>query len=87
MWGFEAMGLELENPFGFDANDLPLTQIAATLHRDVDFLVEHPVTGARDWVGRSRMATVAEIEKDVASENYLSHEDMIKTMESFQVGR
>lgn len=31
----EALGRELDDPFGHDANDLPLTRICATIHQDL----------------------------------------------------
>ncbi|KAI9010226.1 Bestrophin, RFP-TM, chloride channel-domain-containing protein [Hyaloraphidium curvatum] len=53
LWGFEVMGLELENPFGYDANDLPLGEICATLRREIEFMVGHPVVRTDDWVVES----------------------------------
>jgi putative membrane protein len=37
--GIEAIGLEIENPFGYDANDLPLDAICNTMKRNIDDLV------------------------------------------------
>jgi putative membrane protein len=37
--GIEAIGLEIENPFGYDANDLPLDAICQTIKRNVDDLI------------------------------------------------
>lgn len=39
VFGIEAIGIEIENPFGFDANDLPLDQICQTMQRNIDDLV------------------------------------------------
>ncbi|MGM3306644.1 bestrophin family protein [Anabaena sp. WFMT] len=33
--GIEAIGLEIENPFGYDANDLPLDNICTTMKRNI----------------------------------------------------
>ncbi|MEA5553667.1 bestrophin family ion channel [Anabaena cylindrica UHCC 0172] len=37
--GIEAIGLEIENPFGYDANDLPLDNICTTMKRNIDDLI------------------------------------------------
>ncbi|MEJ6487183.1 bestrophin family ion channel [Nostoc punctiforme UO1] len=38
VFGIEAIGLEIENPFGYDPNDLPLDTICATMKRNIDDL-------------------------------------------------
>ncbi|MBW4510009.1 MAG: hypothetical protein KME64_26365 [Scytonematopsis contorta HA4267-MV1] len=39
LFGIEAIGLEIENPFGYDANDLPLDAICSTMKRNIDDLI------------------------------------------------
>ncbi len=39
LFGIEAIGLEIENPFGYDANDLPLDAICETMKRNIDDLI------------------------------------------------
>lgn len=39
LFGIEEIGLEIENPFGHDTNDLPLDNICATMHRNVEDLI------------------------------------------------
>ncbi len=39
VFGIEAIGLEIENPFGYDANDLPLDAICNTMKRNIDDLI------------------------------------------------
>ncbi|WP_427161004.1 bestrophin family protein [Aliinostoc sp. HNIBRCY26] len=39
LFGIEAIGLEIENPFGYDANDLPLDTICQTMRRNIDDLI------------------------------------------------
>jgi ion channel-forming bestrophin family protein len=39
LFGIEAIGLEIENPFGYDANDLPLDMICQTMNRNMDDLI------------------------------------------------
>lgn len=34
-FGIEEIGVEIEDPFGYDANDLPLEDICETIHRNV----------------------------------------------------
>lgn len=38
LFGIEAIGLEIENPFGFDDNDLPLSAICDTMKRNIEDL-------------------------------------------------
>ncbi|NET72317.1 MAG: hypothetical protein F6K62_15690 [Sphaerospermopsis sp. SIO1G2] len=37
--GIEAIGLEIENPFGYDPNDLPLDSICQTMRRNIHDLI------------------------------------------------
>ncbi|AFY32986.1 bestrophin family protein [Calothrix sp. PCC 7507] len=39
LFGIEAIGLEIENPFGYDANDLPLDAICNTMKRNIEDLI------------------------------------------------
>ncbi len=39
LFGIEEIGLEIENPFGHDTNDLPLDNICATMHRNIEDLI------------------------------------------------
>jgi putative membrane protein len=34
-FGIEEIGVEIEGPFGHDANDLPLEDICETIHRNL----------------------------------------------------
>jgi putative membrane protein len=39
LFGIEEIGSEIENPFGYDANDLPLDSICATMLRNIEDLI------------------------------------------------
>ncbi|MEH2063618.1 MAG: bestrophin family ion channel [Nostoc sp.] len=39
LFGIEAIGLEIENPFGYDANDIPLDSLCRKLHNDIEELI------------------------------------------------
>jgi putative membrane protein len=39
LFGVEEIGLEIENPFGHDTNDLPLDNICATIGRNIEDLI------------------------------------------------
>jgi putative membrane protein len=39
LFGIEAIGIEIENPFGRDQNDLPLDAICETMSRNIRDLV------------------------------------------------
>ncbi|MEC4805283.1 MAG: bestrophin family ion channel [Jaaginema sp. PMC 1079.18] len=39
LFGIEAIGLEIENPFGYDANDLPLDAMCQTMQTNIEDLI------------------------------------------------
>ncbi|PSN05832.1 hypothetical protein C7293_31170 [filamentous cyanobacterium CCT1] len=39
IFGIEEIGIEIENPFGHDANDLPLDEICRTMYRNIQDLI------------------------------------------------
>lgn len=39
LFGIEEIGIEIENPFGHDPNDLPLDAICATMRRNIEDLI------------------------------------------------
>lgn len=39
LFGIEQIGIEIENPFGYDPNDLPLDGICATMRRNIEDLM------------------------------------------------
>lgn len=39
LFGIEEIGIEIENPFGYDANDLPLDAICETMKRNIEDLI------------------------------------------------
>ena len=39
IFGIEEIGIEIENPFGYDANDLPLDDICQTMERNIEDLI------------------------------------------------
>ncbi len=39
-FGIEEIGVEIENPFGLDDNDLPLERLCATIERDLLALID-----------------------------------------------
>ena len=50
-FGIEEIGVEIEGPFGFDDNDLPLEQISETIRRNVAELAGLPMEGPRQSIG------------------------------------
>jgi putative membrane protein len=46
LFGIEEIGIEIENPFGRDRNDLPLDQICETMQRNIDDLIQLEPTSA-----------------------------------------
>jgi putative membrane protein len=39
LFGIEAIGLEIENPFGHDANNIPLDKLCHKLYKDIEELI------------------------------------------------
>jgi putative membrane protein len=39
VFGIEEIGIEIENPFGHDDNDLPLDTICTTMQRNIEDLI------------------------------------------------
>lgn len=39
LFGIEEIGIEIENPFGYDENDLPIDQICATMRQNIEDLM------------------------------------------------
>ena len=37
--GIEEIGIEIEDPFGYDANDLPLDKMCSTMERNIEDLI------------------------------------------------
>lgn len=46
--GIEEIGVEIENPFGYDANDLPLDTICSNMRRNIEDLITL-APSVRDW--------------------------------------
>ncbi|MBD1996936.1 hypothetical protein H6G00_09930 [Leptolyngbya sp. FACHB-541] len=46
LFGIEEIGIEIENPFGRDANDLPLDAICETMQRNINDLISLSPSGA-----------------------------------------
>jgi ion channel-forming bestrophin family protein len=55
LFGIEAIGIEIENPFGHDPNDLPLDTICATILRNVEELMT--LTPSSDLLQSDRTRT------------------------------
>ncbi|WP_413200637.1 bestrophin family ion channel, partial [Nostoc piscinale] len=47
VFGVEAIGLEIENPFGYDDNDLPLDAICNTIKHNIEDLITTQSNAAR----------------------------------------
>jgi putative membrane protein len=52
VFGIEAIGIEIENPFGTDPNDLPLDTICRTMLRNIQDLITL-APGVRAWQSRA----------------------------------
>jgi len=50
MLGILAIGLEIENPFGYDANDLPLDDFCDVIRREIEIVVGNHLPDAEEWM-------------------------------------
>ncbi|KAJ9072015.1 hypothetical protein DSO57_1031563 [Entomophthora muscae] len=50
MFGIVNIGEEIENPFGLDANDLPLTEYCAILRTEIESITRRAPPSIEDWV-------------------------------------
>jgi ion channel-forming bestrophin family protein len=57
LFGIEAIGMEIENPFGSDPNDLPLDAICAGIQRTIDDTIK--------YTGYEGLARMTEVDVDV----------------------
>ncbi|KAL1920825.1 uncharacterized protein VTP21DRAFT_11460 [Calcarisporiella thermophila] len=48
--GIESIGAEIEDPFGYDANDLPLDDFCKVLKRELNAITSQPPPNPDDWV-------------------------------------
>nr|CAG8552072.1 13355_t:CDS:2 [Entrophospora candida] len=48
--GIERIGAEIENPFGYDDNDLPLDDFCGIIKYELNTIASHPVPTIDDWV-------------------------------------
>jgi putative membrane protein len=55
VFGIEAIGIEIENPFGFDPNDLPLDQICETMEINIEDLISL-APHVRHWQSLDRVS-------------------------------
>jgi ion channel-forming bestrophin family protein len=58
VFGIEAIGIEIENPFGRDPNDLPLDSICATIGKNIEDLIRLEPSRIKDM--RLAKAAIAE---------------------------
>ncbi|MBW4521684.1 MAG: hypothetical protein KME16_18545 [Scytolyngbya sp. HA4215-MV1] len=63
LFGIEEIGVEIENPFGHDPNDLPLDTICATMLRNIEDLITL-APSQRSWLDTPGKVTDATIEID-----------------------
>jgi putative membrane protein len=50
MFGIQSIGEEIENPFGYDANDLPLDEFCKVVKSEVDIITSVPPPNPDDWI-------------------------------------
>ena len=50
LFGIEEIGVEIEDPFGYDPNDLPLDDMGKALAANTEQMLAAPRLGARELV-------------------------------------
>jgi len=48
--GILAIGQEIENPFGYDPNDLPLDDFCDVMRREIEVIVGNHLPAAEEWI-------------------------------------
>jgi putative membrane protein len=51
LFGIESIGGEIENPFGYDTNDLPLDDFCEVIKKEQDMITSIPPPSVDAWVG------------------------------------
>jgi len=75
--GIAAIGLEIENPFGYDDNDLPLDDYCDVLKDEVYRFVEHQFPAPESWILSSKnLVFLSQSEKSAAELVEMSFEDL-----------
>lgn len=75
---FSASILQLLTLFHrYDANDLPLSEICATLRREVDYQFEHPIATTEEWQTDVQEVTAEQLDKEIAMENQIEFSETI----------
>lgn len=74
LFGIEAIGIEIENPFGRDPNDLPLDQICETMKRNIDDLISLDPASSKSFLAQatSYSDTESEAKQHLEKESSLS---------------
>ncbi|KAJ3044913.1 hypothetical protein HDV00_000195 [Rhizophlyctis rosea] len=49
LFGVENIGFEIQNPFGYDANDLPLDHFCETIRAEVEAMISEPYSEMANW--------------------------------------
>ncbi|KAI9597203.1 Bestrophin/UPF0187, partial [Syncephalis fuscata] len=49
MFGIQSIGEEIENPFGYDANDLPLDEFCKVIKSEVNIITSVPPPNPEEW--------------------------------------
>jgi putative membrane protein len=69
LFGIEAIGAEIEDPFGYDANDLPLDDFCELTRRELENITSAPPPDPEDWVHGNAHAVLHEgISREVEKE-------------------
>ena len=64
----------------YDANDLPLSEICATLRREIDFIVEHPVALPDEWDETITPVSLDQLNEEIMMENDISIDEVRRTL-------
>ncbi|KAL1917283.1 uncharacterized protein VTP21DRAFT_4939 [Calcarisporiella thermophila] len=75
--GIESIGAEIENPFGYDSNDLPLDMYCEIIKQELDAISSRPApTNVRNWGLSSKNKPVESSNATAAELSRLSMEDV-----------
>ncbi|KAJ3217611.1 hypothetical protein HDU67_007553 [Dinochytrium kinnereticum] len=71
LFGIENLGLEIENPFGYDPNDLPLDRYCEGMKREVDDLIRTRRPETLEEEHFDYRSFLKDVQDDIAEEKFV----------------
>ncbi|KAL1915607.1 uncharacterized protein VTP21DRAFT_6731 [Calcarisporiella thermophila] len=76
MYGVEAIGEEIENPFGYDPNDLPIDSFCDVIRRELNAIQSKPPVDIEDWAFSTNSRPIEGSEKTAAQLRHMAKSEV-----------